>query len=93
MHRREPVGVRCLGRGPQPGADGAQAFVDRARLSPAAEARVGPGDDAGQNSPPRPTEKSVCWLGSPCSMFMKALESTPMTEVTRLGPVPGLNAS
>lgn len=93
MDGSEAVGVGGLGGGLQAGADGAEAFVDRTRLGLAGEPRVGPEGDAGQNRPPRPTEKSVCWFGSPCSMFVKAFESTPITEVTRLGPVPGLNAS
>jgi hypothetical protein len=49
--------------------------------------------NADQKRPPRPRVTSPPEGSCPDSMFMKALESTPITEVMRLGPVPGLKAS
>lgn len=100
MHRREPIGLRRFRCPPQPVSDRYEAAVDLARDRALPEPGVGIKDDAGrraaQNSPPRPSvtlKPSWSCVCPAFSMFMKALESTPITEVMRLGPVPGLNAS
>jgi hypothetical protein len=59
MHSREAIGARSIGGRPEALADGTQRLIHRPGFGLPGEPLVWPQDDAGQNRPPRPTEKSV----------------------------------